>query len=66
MILWLLALDTTISGFVDFVQGHAVYLPIPGPPFIQRWHELSGLILIVYVIVHVIRRRARLRTSHIR
>lgn len=66
MILWLLALDVTVSGFMDFVRGSAIYLPIPGPPFIQRWHELSALVLIVYVIVHATRRRARLRTSRIR
>jgi hypothetical protein len=66
MILWLLALNVTVSGFMDFVRGSAIYLPIPGPPFLQRWHELSALVLIVYVIVHATRRRARLRSSRIR
>jgi hypothetical protein len=65
MILWLLTLNATVSGLVDFVRGHAVYLPIPGPYIFQRWHEVSALILVVYVIVHVTRRRARLRNSRI-
>jgi hypothetical protein len=66
MILWLLALNATISGFADFVIGHTIYLSIPGPAFFQKWHEMSALVLIVYVITHVIRRRSRLRTSRIR
>jgi hypothetical protein len=65
-ILWFLILNVTVSGVVDFIHGQAVYLPIPGPYALQRWHELSALILLVYVIVHVIRRRNRLRNSRVR
>ena len=66
LILWLLFLNATVSGVVDFIAGHTIFLSIPGPNILQKWHASSVLILLVYVIVHVIRRRARLRTSHVR
>ncbi len=65
-ILWLLTLDVMVSGFVDFVDGHTIFLPIPGPDQFRKWHEMAALVLVVYVIVHVLRRRSRLRTSRIR
>jgi hypothetical protein len=65
LILWLLVLNATISGVVDFVAGHTVYLPIPGPSVLQKWHAMSVMALLAYVIVHVVRRRARLRNSRI-
>jgi ABC-type uncharacterized transport system permease subunit len=66
LILWILTLNAMISGIADFVVGHSIYLPLPVPFVLQRWHTLSVLVLLVYVIVHVVRRRNRLRTSHIR
>jgi len=66
LFLWLLTLNAVVSGVVDFLAGHTIYLPIPGPPILQKWHAMSVLVLLVYVIVHVVRRRARLRTSRIR
>lgn len=66
LILWLLTLNATISGLVDFIKGQTIYLSIPGPAFFHKWHAMSVLVLLVYVIVHVLRRRARLRTSRIR
>jgi hypothetical protein len=66
MILWLLTLNATASGFADFVMGRTIYLPIPLPAFLQKWHLLSVVVLLVYVVVHVLRRRRRLRRSHIR
>jgi hypothetical protein len=66
MILWILTLNAMVSGVADFVVGHTIFLPIPGPNILQKWHAMSVLVLLVYVIVHVIRRRKRLRTSHIR
>jgi hypothetical protein len=66
LILWLLTLNAVVSGAADFLVGHQIILPIPGPYVFQKWHELSALVLLVYVIVHVARRRSRLRTSHIR
>jgi uncharacterized membrane protein len=65
-ILWLLTLNAVISGIADFVVGHTIYLSIPGPFVLQKWHLMSVVVLLVYVTVHVIRRRKRLRTSHIR
>jgi hypothetical protein len=65
-ILWILTLNATVSGVADFVVGHTIYLPIPGPSILQKWHAMSVLVLLVYAIVHVVRRRGRLRTSHIR
>jgi heme exporter protein D len=64
--LWILTMNAMVSGVADFVVGHTVFLPIPGPNILQKWHAMSVLVLLVYVIVHVVRRRKRLRTSHIR
>jgi hypothetical protein len=66
MILWILTLNAMVSGVADFVVGHTIFLPVPGPNIFQKWHAMSVLVLLVYVIVHVVRRRGRLRTSQIR
>jgi len=66
LILWLLTLNVMVSGTVDFVLGHQTLLPVPGPLIFQKWHGFSAIVLFVYVTVHVIRRRSRLRTSRIR
>jgi hypothetical protein len=65
-ILWILVLNAMVSGVADFLVGHTIFLPIPGPNILQKWHAMSVLVLLVYVIVHVVQRRKRLRTSHIR
>ncbi len=65
LILWLLTLNVMISGLADFLVGHTIYLPIPGPYILQRWHAMGVIVLLIYVIVHVIRRRKRLVRSHI-
>ncbi len=65
LILWLLTLNAMASGVADFLAGHAIILPVPGPDVFQKWHALSVLVLIVYVIVHVVRRRKRLVNSRI-
>jgi hypothetical protein len=66
LILWILTLNAVVSGVADFVVGHTIFLSIPGPTILQKWHAMSVLVLLVYVIVHVVRRRGRLRSSHIR
>jgi uncharacterized membrane-anchored protein YitT (DUF2179 family) len=66
LILWLLLLNATVSGVADFIVGHTIFLSIPGPSILQKWHAMSVVVLLVYVIVHVTRRRARLRSSRIR
>jgi cytochrome b561 len=37
MSLWLLTLNAMVSGVVDFLAGHTIYLPIPGPNVLQKW-----------------------------
>ncbi|MDE3094283.1 MAG: hypothetical protein KGJ47_10945 [Acidobacteriota bacterium] len=64
-ILWLIVANTMVSGVADYVVGHTIFLPIPGPVVFQKWHGFSAIVLLVYVTVHVLRRRRRLRTSHI-
>jgi hypothetical protein len=65
LILWLLLLNVMVSGMADFVVGHTIFLPIPGPSIVQKWHGFGALVLLVYVTVHVVRRRTRLRRSRI-
>jgi len=68
-VLGFLGVNVLVSGIVDGVAHRAIYLPwLPTlglPPGLTRWHELSGLVLVVYGFVHVLRRRGRLRRSHI-
>ena len=66
MILWILTLNAMVSGVADFLAGRTIFLSIPGPNLFHKWHAMSVLILLGYVIVHVTRRRKRLRTSHVR
>jgi hypothetical protein len=65
LILWFVTLNAMMSGVADFVVGHQIYLPIPGPSIVQRWHAMGVLVLLVYVIVHISRRRQRLWRSRI-
>ena len=53
-----------VSGIVDWGRGAPTLLPLPKPFY--RWHLDSGLLLVVYLAVHVWRRRKRLRRSTIR
>jgi hypothetical protein len=64
-ILWILMLNTMASGAADFIVGHTILLPIPGPYLFQKWHLMSALVLLIYVIVHVVRRRKRILTSRV-
>lgn len=69
-ILELLVANLFVSGIVDALSHHATVLPFASavglPPGLDQWHKLAGVILALYVIVHVSRRRKRLRRSHIR
>src|ERR1019366_2219942 len=65
LILWILTLNAVVSGVADYLVGHQIFLPVSGPIIFQKWHAMSALVLLVYVIVHVVRRRKRLRRSHI-
>jgi hypothetical protein len=63
-VLLVLAVNVLVSGVVDWGRGTPVGLPFPRP--IGRWHLDSSLILVVYLVVHIVRRRKRLRRSAIR
>lgn len=69
VILELLVLDVLVSGIVDAMNHHATQFPLASPlglpPGLSQWHKLAGVVLAVYLIVHIIRRRKRLRRSHI-
>ena len=56
----LLALVTVgmlVSGFWDWSLGHPTRI---------RWHAITGIVLAVLLVVHTVRRWARLRSSQIR
>ena len=57
-------LNVLVSGIVDAIRGTPTQLPLPRP--FGRWHLLSGIVLVVYLAVHVWHRRRRLRRSTIR
>jgi len=71
--MWLLASDAVLaflvanvvaSGVIDWGRGSLVELNFP-PPF-GRWHAMSSIALVVYLVVHVARRWRRIRRSTIR
>lgn len=64
IVLFVVGLNVLVSGIVDWGRGVPTDLPFPKP--FTRWHLDSGLILVVYLVVHVWRRRKRLRRSTIR
>jgi len=66
LILWLLTLNAMASGLADYLSGSTTFLPISGPTRFLKWHADAVIVLVIYVTVHVIRRRRRLRASHIR
>ena len=65
VVLWLLTLNAMVSGLADFMAGHQVYLRIPGPNILQRWHAMGVIVLTIFLIAHVLRRRKRLWRSRI-
>jgi hypothetical protein len=64
LLLLFITLNVLVSGIVDWSRGAPTQLPLPKPFY--RWHLDSGLVLVVYLAVHVWRRRKRLRRSTIR
>jgi hypothetical protein len=64
VLLLFITLNVLVSGVLDWSRGVPIQLPLPGP--FGRWHAISGLALVVYLAVHVWRRRKRLRRSTIR
>jgi hypothetical protein len=64
LLLLFITVNVLVSGVLDWSRGVPIQLPLPGP--FGRWHAISGLALVVYLTVHVWRRRKRLRRSTIR
>jgi predicted PurR-regulated permease PerM len=69
IILELLVLNVLVSGIVDGVHHQATQMPFAAtiglPPGLSQWHKLAAFVLVIYATVHIIRRRKRLRRSHI-
>jgi heme exporter protein D len=63
VLLAFITLNVLVSGVLDWSRGEPIELPLPRP--FDRWHFLSGVALVVYLIVHVWHRRKRLRRSAI-
>jgi hypothetical protein len=59
-----ITLNVAVSGILDWGRGTPVPLPFPRP--FNRWHLLSSVVLVVYLVVHVSRRWKRIRRSTIR
>jgi hypothetical protein len=64
ILLLFITLNVLVSGVVDWSRGAPTQLPLPAPFY--RWHLDSGLALVIYLAVHVWRRRKRLQRSTIR
>jgi hypothetical protein len=64
LLLLFFTLNVLVSGIVDWGRGAPTRVPLPMP--FSRWHLDSGLILVIYLALHVCRRRKRLRRSMIR
>jgi hypothetical protein len=64
VLLLFITLNVLVSGSLDWSRGVPTRLPLPRP--FDRWHGNSAVVLVVYLAVHVWRRRRRLRRSTIR
>jgi hypothetical protein len=65
LVLFFITANVLVSGVVDWSRGAPTQLPLLPAPF-YRWHLTSSVALVVYVVVHVSRRRKRLRRSTIK
>ena len=57
--------NVVVSGILDWDRGAPLLLPFLLAP-LGRWHLLSSVVLVVYLVIHVSRRWNRLRRSTIR
>jgi hypothetical protein len=64
ILLLFITLNVLVSGILDWSRGTPIQVPLPVP--FDRWHLDSGLALVIYLGVHVWRRRKRIRRSTIR
>jgi hypothetical protein len=69
-VLAFLTLNVLVSGVVDWASGRNTPFPLREltglPIHFIGWHGLSSVVLLCYLLVHVLRRRTRLRRSQIR
>jgi hypothetical protein len=61
LILASITLNVLVSGVLDWGRGEPIQIPLPRP--FDRWHFVSGVALVIYLMVHVWHRRERLRGS---
>lgn len=64
-VLTFFAANVVVSGVLDWGRGQPMLLPLLPTPF-DRWHLLSSVVLVAYLIAHVARRWRRIRRSTIR
>lgn len=64
VLLFFITMNVLVSGVLDWGRGAPIQLPFPKPFY--RWHLDAGLVLVIYLAVHVGRRRKRIRRSTIR
>jgi hypothetical protein len=64
LVLLIITANVLISGVIDWGRGTPTQLPLPPP--LQRWHLTSSIVLVIYLGVHVWRRRKRIFRSTIR
>jgi hypothetical protein len=64
LLLAFITINVLVSGVLDWNRGEPIELPLPRP--LDRWHLLSGVALVLYLLFHVWHRRERLRRSTIR
>jgi hypothetical protein len=65
LVLFFITANVLISGVVDWSRGYPTQLPLLPAPF-YRWHLISSIALVIYLIVHIWHRRNRLWRSTIR
>ena len=63
LLLAFITLNVLVSGVLDWSRGEPIQIPLPRP--FDRWHFLSGVALVLYLLFHVWHRRGRLRRSTI-
>jgi len=65
VVLLVITANVLASGVVDWSRGAPTELPFLPAPF-DRWHLTSSVALVIYLVVHVLRRKKRLWRSTIR
>jgi hypothetical protein len=65
LVLAFLAVNCVLSGIADWASRQPVMVQLPGIRGLN-WHTTTSILLLVYLVVHIARRWARLRHSHIR